>query len=175
GELKGLQWSSINWHNRSITVRHSRCDYTKQLVSPKSNRERTIPMHADVYEILFKRKQDTGYVFLAEDKQPFDSQRLMRRLRNVRCTIGLRNIGWHTLRHTFASQLAMRAPLHVVQTLLGHSTITTTMRYAHIAPSALRSAIDMLAPNTALNANFGQPAGNRWIEMQKVEAEKCRQ
>ena len=28
GELKGLQWSSIDWQNRSITVRDSLCDYT---------------------------------------------------------------------------------------------------------------------------------------------------
>jgi Phage integrase family len=74
--------------------------------------------------------------------------------------MGLRNIGWHTLRHTFASQLAMRAPLHVVQTLLGHSTITTTMRYAHVAPSALRTAIDMLGGKEAFNVDFGQPVGN---------------
>src|ERR1700688_389694 len=44
GELRGLQWMSIDWQNRSIAVRHSRCDYTKELGSPKSNRERHIPM-----------------------------------------------------------------------------------------------------------------------------------
>ncbi len=53
GELKGLQWSSIDWQRRSITVRHSRNDYTKQLESPKSNRERYIPMDLDVYTMLF--------------------------------------------------------------------------------------------------------------------------
>ena len=36
------------------------------------------------------------------------------------------------------------------------------MRYAHVAPSALRPAIDMLNPKTMLHANFGQPAGNTW-------------
>jgi integrase len=170
GELKGLQWSSINWQNRSIVVRHSRCDYTKELTSPKSNRERVIPMHADVYEMLFKRKEDTGYVFLHEDGQPFDSQRLIRRLNRVRYKIGLRNIGWHTLRHTFASQLAVTGtPLHIVQMLLGHSTITTTMRYAHVAPSALRTAIDMLDPQTTVHENFGQPVGNRWSARQQSE------
>jgi len=163
GELAGLQWSSIDWENRNITVRHSRCARTGKLESPKSNRERHIPMDIDLYETLFKRRQSTGYVFW-DDGRPFAPHRLLRELREVRYKAGLRPLGWHTLRHTFASHLAMKgAPLHVVQKLLGHSTIATTMRYAHVAPSALRTAIDMLNPKQALNADFGQPVGNQWI------------
>jgi len=164
GEIRALQWPSIDWENRLITVRHSLNDRTKKLESPKSNRERHIPMDVDVYGILFERKKGTGYVFLNEDGGPYDSQRIIRRLKDVRKQIGLRNFGWHSLRHTFASQLAVKGvPLHVVQKLLGHSTITTTMRYAHVAPSALRAAIDMLSPKQALKANFGQPVGNEWV------------
>jgi integrase len=171
GELKALQWSSIDWQNRSIAVQHSRCDYTGELTSPKSNRVRHIPMDVDVYEILLKRKKSTGYVFLNERNRPFDGQCLKLRLGRVRRRAGLRSIGWHTLRHTFASHLAMRGlPMNAVQMLLGHSSITTTMRYAHLAPSTLRSAIDMLNPKTLLSANFGQQVGNAWLETQRREA-----
>src|SRR5215510_4050761 len=31
GELKGLQWSDVDWQSRNIVVRHSRCDYRKTL------------------------------------------------------------------------------------------------------------------------------------------------
>ncbi len=170
GELKGLQWSSIDWQNQSITVRHSLNDYTKQLDSPKSNRERHIPTDIDVYTMLFKRKKDTGYVFLDEDGKPFSGKVLTRRLHKVCKVVGLRKIGWHTLRHTFASHLAMKGvPLNTVQALMGHSTITTTMRYAHLAPSTLRSAIDMLNPKTMVSASFGQPVGNQWVEALQQE------
>jgi integrase len=171
GELKGLQWSSIDWHNRTITVRHSRCDLTKELDSTKSNRERHIPMDIDVERMLFGRKQHTGYVFVDTAGQPFNNDRLIRRL-EVECKkAGLRKIGWHALRHTFASHLAMKGvPLNMVQQLLGHSTITTTMRYAHLAPSMLRTAIDLMNPKTAHGADFGQPVGNRWLEAQQKEA-----
>jgi integrase len=162
-ELTGLQWPSINWENRIIIVRHSRCSRTGLLQSPKSNRERHVPMDADVYEVLFKRRKTTGYVFLDKGR-PFESHRMIREIREVRYRAGLRQMGWHTLRHTFASHLAIKgAPLHVVQALLGHSSIGTTMRYAHVAPSALRTAIDMLNPKSAVHTDFGQPAGNQWI------------
>ena len=58
-------------------------------------------------------------------------------------------------------------PLTAVQMLMGHSTITTTMRYAHLAPSTLRTAIDMLNPKIAVGADFGQPVVNQWLEVQK--------
>jgi integrase len=170
GELKGLQWSAVDWGNRMIAVRHSRDDREKMLVSPKSNRERHIPLHIDVYEILFKRKKQTGYVFLDTDEQPFEYHRLERRLTKACKDAGLRKIGWHTLRHTFASHLATKGvPMTAVQQLMGHSNITTTMRYAHLAPSTLRSAIDMLGPTSALSADFGQPVVNQWQQAERQE------
>ena len=163
GELKGLQWPSIDWHNRIVTVRHSRDDRMKMLVPPKSNRERHIPLDVDVYERLYGRKRTSGYVFLDEGGEPFDYHKMERRLARACWNAGLRKIGWHTLRHTFASHLAMKGvPMTAVQQLMGHSSITTTMRYAHLAPSTLRAAIDMLNPEQALNADFGQPVGNAW-------------
>jgi integrase len=63
GELKGLQWSSINWQNRSIAVRHSYCDVRQVLDTPKSNKERYIPLDIDVYEMLHRRKESTGLAF----------------------------------------------------------------------------------------------------------------
>jgi integrase len=173
GEIKGLQWQSIDWQNRSITVRHSFCDVRKALDTPKSNRERHIPLDVDVAELLHKRKKSTGYVFL-DGHKPFNSPRLNLRLAKACQKAGLRRITWHVLRHTFATRLAtLGIPLHTVQALLGHSSIATTMRYAHVAPSTLRTAIDMLNPKTAVQADFGQPAGNPWMEEQKKASKQA--
>jgi len=57
-----------------------------------------------------------------------------------------------------------------VQALLGHAHITTTMRYTHVAPSTLRTAIDMLNPKNLLTTDLGQPVVNQWLEMQRSEA-----
>jgi integrase len=173
GELKGLQWSSIDWQNQSLAIRHSQCDYAKELTSPKSNRERHIPMDVDVYEMLIERKRDTGYVFLDTDGRPFNAHRMACRLARVQKKTGLRKIGWHTLRHTFASHLVGRGvPLTAVQILMGHSNVSTTMRYAHLAPSTLRAAIDLLNPKTMFAADVRQPAVNRWLESLQARVEQ---
>jgi site-specific recombinase XerD len=58
---------------------------------------------------------------------------------------GLRVIGWHTLRHTFCSHLAMiGASARAIQELAGHASLTTTQRYMHLSPNSTREAIDLL-------------------------------
>ncbi len=165
GELKGLQWSSIDWVNRIVIVKHSRCDREKNIGAPKSNRVRSIPLDADVYEMLYRRKMSTGYVFTTAKGDPINHSWLTYYLEKLCKKAGLRRITWHVLRHTFASHLAMKGvPLNTVQLLLGHSTIMMTMRYAHVAPSAMRSAIELLNPKSQYaNEGFGQPVGNQWM------------
>ena len=170
GEITGLQWSAIDWENRILTVRHSRCDRRKELAPTKSSRERHIPIDLEVFELLFKRMKSTGYVFLGKDSQPFTTKKLNLDLARACMKANLRRITWHILRHTFATHLAMRgAPMPTVQQLLGHSSIMTTMRYAHVAPSTLRTAIDLLNPKMLVNEDFGQPVGNQWIKQQRQE------
>jgi hypothetical protein len=57
-------------------------------------------------------------------------------------------VTWHTLRHTFASRLvAQGVDIVTVQQLLGHSTITVTMRYTHTNLDAKRAAVEKLLHN----------------------------
>lgn len=177
GELIGLQWGDIDWDNRLIAVQHSWYACVKELGSPKSNRVRHIDMTADLYETLRKRRKSTGFVFTNAEGKNFNHSQLYRKLQSVCRRAGLREIGWHALRHTFASHLVMRgAPVPAVQKLLGHSAIEMTMRYAHLAPSTMRTAIDLLDPAGALLAGFGQQVGNKWREAQRREvAQKSEQ
>lgn len=51
----------------------------------------------------------------------------------------------HVMRHTCATRLvAEGTPLNEVQAWLGHGAITTTMRYAHLMPDALKGAVARL-------------------------------
>ena len=78
---------------------------------------------------------------------------------------GLRRIGWHVLRHTFASHLTMRgAPLKAVQELLGHATIDMTMRYAHLSPAAKNEAIRLLDHGNLMATQGGVVANELEIQ-----------
>ena len=58
----------------------------------------------------------------------------------------LEGVTWHTLRHTFASRLAMNGQAEgTIAALLRHSTTALVKRYAHLSPSHLRAAIEQVA------------------------------
>ncbi len=51
----------------------------------------------------------------------------------------------HTLRHTFASHLAIKGtPIFTIQKLMNHSDIKMTMRYAKLAPDSGRDFVEKL-------------------------------
>jgi hypothetical protein len=58
---------------------------------------------------------------------------------------GLEDVRFHDLRHTFATRLVqVGINLYVVNELLGHKTLTMTMRYAHHYPESLRHGVEVL-------------------------------
>ena len=64
----------------------------------------------------------------------------------VRDNAGLSDVRIHDLRHTFASLLVNKGvSLYEVQTLLGHSSMQMTQRYAHLAPDLLHSRTELVS------------------------------
>lgn len=161
GELRSLDWSDIDWEKRLLTVRRSLCGVRNIPVPTKTDRIRYIPLVDSVCEALYERKQASGFIFVDEKNKLLLKKRLSTQLARICRQAGIRKIGWHTLRHTFASHLAMRGvQLQHIRDLLGHTRIETTLRYAHLSESSLRKAVAVLeAPDTEkhLWATGGQP------------------
>ncbi|GAB7080913.1 tyrosine-type recombinase/integrase [Megalodesulfovibrio paquesii] len=65
-----------------------------------------------------------------------------------------RRIVFHSLRHTFASWLALAGTdIYRIKTLMRHKNIAMTMRYAHLLPDATRDAVHNLKPPSAVAYN----------------------
>ena len=164
GELFGLEWRDVDFDNRILSVRQS---IVRGVASvPKSGKTRYIPMTAELRDALFACRQVSGLVFHRGDGEPLSHHIAASAIQRACKSAGLRQVGWHTLRHTFASQLAAAGvPIPSIQQLLGHSTIVVTMRYAHLAPSALREAVAVLDRLGTPSAKIPrQPAGNEFAE-----------
>jgi integrase len=161
GEIIALEWSDIDFEAQVLNVRRSIVGGV--IGSPKSNKTRCIPLTNDVIEMLRKRQHAKGPVFDDSVGQVVNYFTARDNLTKLCKSAGLRAIGWHTLRHSFASQLVAKGvPIISVQILLGHSDIRMTTRYAHLAPSTLREAVILLESNSR---NFGHQMGTEFATL----------
>jgi len=124
-------------------------------ISPeaKSGRGRHIPLSADGLD--FFKSQIAGRagkepVFTRENGTPWGKNHYSRLLKKA-CAIAKiePEIGFHELRHTYASLLAQAgADLLTISKLLGHSdTRITSRHYAHLCDQTLKNAVQTLLPS----------------------------
>jgi site-specific recombinase XerD len=106
-----------------------------------------VDLGAEVLATLTAHRHLRGpYVFCRADGARLSHSEVKYVVPNACRRAGLaKRLTTHGLRHSFASHLVMRGvTLVAVQKLLGHQQISTTMRYAHLAPSTTRDAVRLL-------------------------------
>jgi len=131
GELLRLRWDQVDLQTGVITIHHT-----------KSGRIRHVPMNDLVRRVLRSRSGSEGPVFRFLGDPVND---LKNSFRGAIRRAGIPPCRFHDLRHTFATRLAMGGiDLPTVKELLGHASITTTMKYAHPTPEHRKSAVDIL-------------------------------
>jgi len=133
-----LRWENVDFTTGIITVPRS-----------KHGETRRVPMNDTVREIFCTRQSrlKSEYVFPSgTDTTPIDACNYMRRIFVPALkAAGVENFHWHDLRHTFASRLIMAGvDLRTVQELMGHKTITMTLRYSHLSPAHQLDAVQKL-------------------------------
>jgi integrase len=146
GEVRALGWDDIDFVAGHLTVNYA--FWRKIKGPPKGGRSRKIPMTERLKrELLSIRHLKGPLVFCNDDGSLLSADAFDGVIERLSKRAGLRSIGWHGLRHTFCSHLAMRgATTKAIQELAGHQSLMTTQRYMHLAPSHLREAIRLLEP-----------------------------
>jgi len=124
---------------------------------PKNGRPREIPISDGLRPRLeWAMKQPGRYLFTAERKSMGRTEHTRwahwpkKQFARVVEAAGLKG-GAHTLRHSYAAGvLAGGGDLYLLQQLLGHASIKTTQIYAHLLPSHLEQARNLvnLAPSS---------------------------
>ena len=138
GEVFNLKWSDVNFQTKTLTV---------QGETAKSGETRHIPLNAEALDALKQWKKQSG------DSAQIFPGRLRERLDNIKTSwralmtgAKIKDFRFHDLRHSFASKLVMHGvPLNTIRELLGHADLTTTLRYAHLAPDHKAEAVALLA------------------------------
>lgn len=152
GELLGLRWEDVDLVAGRLVVNQAMV--RGRLTTPKSHKPREIPLGDDAAAAFKAQRHLRGpLVWCDADGRVLSKGECKHPLWRACKRAGLRRIGWHVLRHTFASHLAMRGvPLKAIQELLGHASIAMTMRYAHLSPEIARDAVRLIDSGAGIGA-----------------------
>ena len=152
-ELVALQWSDVNWKERTISVSKQayKLDGKMTVMPPKtSNSVRKIALSEETLAILKKqRKADEGrqpgspYIFPSPvTGEMYHPDSVVNLHKKILKEAGLEHIRFHDLRHTFAT-LALQNGVDVktVSAMLGHSNAGFTLAtYTHTTTAAQHQA-----------------------------------
>ena len=143
GERTELRWPDLDLNAGRLMVRRNVVD--GHVGTPKNGRSREIPLSLQTVALLRRHRHLKKLVFCHRDGSRITHRVAYRALHKICRVANVTEIGWHTLRHSFASHLVMNhRSLKEVQELLGHSDFKQTLRCAHLAPSVKRDAVETL-------------------------------
>lgn len=146
GEVLGLRWEDIDFKNKTASIVQTVQAINGQIriATPKTARsKRTVHLSEYALSVLNGYNGERkGLIVTTASGKPLSPRNLVRHFKLVLEREELPNIRFHDLRHTCATFL-LKENVHpkVVQEMLGHSSITTTLNvYSHVLPSMQKEA-----------------------------------
>lgn len=128
-ELLNLRWEMIDWGRRTAIIARTKNNDPRMLVFP-----------APAITELMKIRKPSGLIFDRGDGRVMLFRKYWEAALKAAALDGLH---FHDLRHDAASQLVMAgATLHEVAEILGHRSLQSTKRYAHLSHEHKRDVAD---------------------------------
>jgi site-specific recombinase XerD len=152
-EMYGATWRNVDFEHDLLTVPRSKHGETRHVTLNSAART--------MLEFLREKAGESEYVFLSmRNNEPLTGNRHW--FEGAVKKAGVKDFTWHCLRHSFGSRLASRGiDLRKIQELMGHKTVSVTVRYTHLSQPDLRAAVEQLVPSgkpTATTTATGQKA-----------------
>ncbi len=132
------------------------------LVRGKGDKERIVPLGRSALDVLreylgvprsaLAAGKDSPFLFLARGAHRLTRQRVWQMVKAASAVAG-RSASPHMLRHSCATHMVENgADLRTVQTILGHSDISTTQVYTHLALDRLKTVYQKHHPRAKVKA-----------------------
>jgi integrase len=129
GEIADLRWNQIDLENRLV-----------RLWRPKVQNESVLFMTDRVHDVFQQRKLASASEHVFTNRQGGPRGYAAQSIKKSFNRAGLTDCTIHTLRHTHATRLIQNGlSLYEVRSVLGHSDIKTTLRYAHLEQTDVTS------------------------------------
>lgn len=157
GEICGLRWSDLDFINNTLSVNRTaqriknlndECPSKTKLIVDKPKTEssiRVIPLPEILISILRRYKKETDcYIFTNSVLLPKDPRAVEKYFTSVLKKVGIKELNFHSLRHTFATRLReQNVDIKVISELLGHSDWKITQSiYVHASLDYKRDSVD---------------------------------
>ena len=150
GELLPLRFEDLDFNAGLLYVR--RDFYRGHVQTPKTARsERRFKLPARLVGVLRQYLENRGspsdLLFPNSAGTVFDDRNLIRREVEPVCDrLGIPRFSWHALRHTFSTIAENHGvPISAVQSLLGHTSASTTMLYTHGQDDTKQAALQKIS------------------------------
>ena len=135
-EIMTCKWQYINFEHKIIELPDSKTGKKEIILC-----NRCIKILNKLTKIV-----DNPYVIISSIKVGVPITRPKKAWFRLLKLASLENVRIHDLRHTNASiSLQANMPIEIISKRLGHSSIQTTMRYAHLADEQIRNATNDLS------------------------------
>ncbi len=159
GEVCALTWHDIDVENRVINVNKTieriylldgEKKHTELIIdTPKTaNSIRQIPMGLELLKLVrpLKKIMNGDFYVLTNSDKPTEPRTYRNYYKQLVCKLGLPDLKFHGLRHTFATRcIESKCDYKTVSVLLGHANIATTLNlYVHPNLEQKQRAIDRM-------------------------------
>lgn len=136
--IRTLSWTSVDFNASTITIESTYSKNKKVHILP--------PLSSAIRKLLLEAKlRGAGSQYVFPEAMAITRSSLGKRFHELCKKLGIQGLRFHDLRHTCGTRLAEKGHgIETISKVLGHSSLTMSMRYVHLKESIKRAMEDLV-------------------------------